>query len=176
MCKDSDYIRYAVGDRFDKNLGGDGAIFEIHDGMFNIVIGMSDFTDEEISALESGALDVYLTVIEGIVFVTAKFGDSFIFDMPFNAGLYKDFDTDISEKTGLVGVIFVIDNNDNIIKAMRGYGFDPVFTEYLYKFAKQQRKMGIDNYDEHLKKVYERYTAADIINFAIGKNRARRII
>lgn len=48
MCKDSDYIRYSVGDRFDKNLGGDGAIFEIHDDMFNIVIGMSDFTDEEI--------------------------------------------------------------------------------------------------------------------------------
>ena len=176
MCKDSGYIRYAVGDRFDKNLGGDGAIFEIHDGMFNIVIGMSDFTDEEIATLESGALDVYLTVIEGVVFISAKFGESFIFDMPFNAGLYKDFDTDISEKTGLVGVIFVIDNNDNTIKAMRGYGFDPVFTKYLYKFANQQRKLEINNYDEHLKKVYERYTPADIINFAIGKNRARRII
>lgn len=99
MCKDSDYIRYSVGDRFDKNLGGDGAIFEIHDDMFNIVIGMSDFTDEEIRILEAGKLDVYLSVVEGIVFITAKFAEMFIFDMPFNAGLYKEFDTERTEKT-----------------------------------------------------------------------------
>lgn len=176
MCKDSDYIRYSVGDRFDKNLGGDGAIFEIHDDMFNIVIGMSDFTDEEIRILEAGKLDVYLSVVEGIVFITAKFGERFIFDMPFNAGLYKEFDTERTERTGLVGVIFVLDNNDNTIKAMRGYGFDTEFTMYLYKFAKQQRENGISNYDEHIKSVYERYTPADIINFAISKNVARRIM
>lgn len=176
MCNDLGYTQYSVGDAFDKRMCGDGAIFEIHDDMFKIIIGMSDFKEDEIRTLENGTLDVYLSVIEGIIFITAKFGESFIFDMPFNAALYKEFNTDISENTSLAGVIFVIDNNDNTIKAMRGYGFDSVFTKYLYKFAKQQRVKGIENYDEHIKSVYERYTPADIINFAIGKNKARRIL
>ena len=47
---------------------------------------------------------------------------------------------------------------------------------YLYKFSKQQRENKIDDYDEHVKRVYERYTPADIINFAIAKNVARRIL
>lgn len=176
MDKDLSYIRYSVGDKFDKKLEKDGAVFEVYDHTFNIVIGMSDFTDEEIKVLETGKLDIYLSAVEGIIFITAKFGDSFILDMPFNAGLYKEFDTELAENTGIAGAIFIIDNNDNTIKAMRGYGFDANFTKYLYKFARQQRENKINDYDEHVQKVYERYTPADIINFAIAKNVARRII
>ena len=176
MDKDMEFIKYSVGDKFDKKLEKDGAVFEVYDHAFNMVIAMSDFTDEEIKTLEMGNLDIYLSVVEGIIFITAKFGDKFILDMPFNAGLYKEFDTELAENTGIAGAIFIIDNNDNTIKAMRGYGFDANFTKYLYKFSKQQRENRINDYDEHVKRVYERYTPADIINFAIAKNVARRIV
>ena len=78
-------------------------------------------------------------------------------------------------KNMLIGFLSVLWIN-NTIKAMRGYGFDANFTKYLYKFPKQQRENRINDYDEHVKRVYERYTPADIINFAIAKNVARRII
>ena len=39
-------------DKFDKKLEKDGAVFEVYDHTFNMVIAMSDFTDEEIKTLE----------------------------------------------------------------------------------------------------------------------------
>ena len=90
MDKDMEFIKYSVGDKFDKKLEKDGAVFEVYDHTFNMVIAMSDFTDEEIKTLEMGNLDIYLSVVEGIIFITAKFGDKFILDMPFNAGFIKN--------------------------------------------------------------------------------------
>lgn len=176
MGKEMEYTCYSVGDKFDKVMASDGAVFEIADQMFNVVIGMSDISDTEVSILDAGELDMYLSVVEGIVFVTAKFGNSFIFDMPFNAGLYKEFDTDFPENQGLMGVIFIIDNKDNIIRGMRAYGFDAEFTKKLYKFAKQQREEDVKDYDSHLKKVYDKYASEEIIDFAVAKNVVRRIM
>jgi len=114
MGKEMEYTCYSVGDKFDKVMASDGAIFEIADRMFNVVIGMSDISDTEVSILDAGKLDMYLSVVEGMVFVTDKFGNSFIFDMPFNAGLYKEFDSVFSDTSKAVwfrtasGVFFII--------------------------------------------------------------------
>lgn len=79
---------YQVGERFDRVLEQDGAIFELVEDRFIINIGLTNLSSAELQALE-GPTDTYLSVIEGIVFVTMQFGEALTFDMPFNAGLYN---------------------------------------------------------------------------------------
>ena len=160
---------YAVGEKYDKVMPGDGAIFEMNDGMAFINIGISNILESEKALLEKGKLDVYLSVIEGIVFIVAYFDDKMVFDMPFNAGLYDNFNFQKPD-SGYVCPIIIIDNSTNIIEAIRCIGFDTEFSKMLYEFSMKQRKDKIQNYDERLKSVYDRYSPNDIITFAIRKN------
>ena len=105
---------YSVGEKYDKVMPGDGAIFEMTDGMSFINIGISNILESEKALLEKGKLDVYLSVIEGIVFIVASFDGKLVFDMPFNAGLYEDFNFQKPD-SGYVCPIIIIDNSTNII-------------------------------------------------------------
>lgn len=166
----NEFVCYCVGEKFDKVMGGDGAIFEMTEKNCFITIGLSEMTEDDVSVFESGKLDTYLSVVEGIVFISAKFAEDFIFDMPFNAGLYKEFNFKNPQPYGVFSPIVILDNNTNIIKAMRAVGFDPDFSYKLYVFAKRQWENKIINYDERLKSVYSRYSPQDIIKHAIAKN------
>ena len=57
---------YSVGEKYDKVMGKDGAIFEMYDGMTFINIGLTDMLETEKSLIGKGNLDVYLSVIEGL--------------------------------------------------------------------------------------------------------------
>ena len=160
---------YSVGEKYDKVMPGDGAIFEMFDEMSFINIGISNILESEKALLEKGKLDVYLSVIEGIVFIVASFDGKLVFDMPFNAGLYESFNFQKPE-SGYVCPIIIIDNSTNIIEAMRCIGFDIKFSQKLYDFAISQRENRIPNYDERLKDVYSRYSSEELIKFAIHKN------
>lgn len=168
-------ICYEVGEKYDKVMGADGAIFELYEDNGFISISMTNLTEEEISVLSAGKLDIYLSVIEGIVFVVADFKDKFIFDMPFNYGLYKEFRLKNPAPYGYTVPIVAVEGKDNVIKAMRVIGFDADFSRKLYTFAEKQWRNKMENYDEKLKSVYERYSAQDIIKYAIAKNVTRRI-
>lgn len=167
---------YVVGEKYDKVMESDGAIFELYEENGFISITMTNLSDEEIAALNGGTLDIYLSVIEGIVFIVAEFKDMFIFDMPFNYGLYKDFKLKNPAPYGFTVPIVAVEGNDNVIKAMRVVGLDADFSRKLYTFAEKQWRNKMENYDEKLKSVYERYSAKDIIKYAIAKNVARRIV
>lgn len=169
MNNEYGFTHYAVGEKYDKVMPGDGAIFEMTDGMSFINIGISDILESEKKLLSKGKLEVYLSVIEGIVFVVASFDGRLVFDMPFNAALYDEFNFQKPD-TGYICPIIVIDNRTNIIEAMRCIGFDMKFSQKLYEFAISQRKNKIPNYDERLKDVYSRYSSEDLIKFAIHKN------
>lgn len=62
-----------------------------------------------------------------------------------------------------------VDNDTNIIKAMRAIGFDAKFSSKLYKFAKKWEDK-TPNYDERLASIYERYSSQDILRCAVAKN------
>ena len=169
MEKNYGFTCYNVGEKYDKVMGKDGAIFEMYDGMAFINIGLTGMLESEKEIINTGNLDVYLSVVEGIVFVVASFGDKLVFDMPFNAGLYKEFNFEKPDG-GYICPIIAVENNTNIIEAIRCIGFDKIFSKKLYEFAMQQRENSIQNYDERLKSVYSRYSQQDIIKFAIHKN------
>lgn len=169
MEKKYGFTCYKVGEKYNKVMGKDGAIFEMHDGMAFINIGLTNMLESEKSLLEKGKLDIYLSVIEEIIFIVAYFDDKMVFDMPFNAGLYDEFNFQKPD-VGIICPVIVIENSTNIIEAIRCIGFDAEFSKTLYEFSMKQRKDKIQNYDERLKNVYDRYSPKDIITFAICKN------
>ena len=169
-----EFVCYQVGEKYDKVMGADGAIFEMQEQRGFITINITNLTDKEISTLEAGKLEIYLSVIEGIVFVVAEFEGAFIFDMPFNYGLYENFELKNPAPYGFFVPVVTVEGSDNTIKAIRLVGLDPDFSERLYRFAEKQWNNKIENYDERLKSVYARYSAKDIISHAIVKNVVRR--
>lgn len=171
MMNNKEFVCYCVGDKYDKVMLGDGAIFELSGDKGYINIGFTDMTDEEIAAIESGKLDIHLSVIEGLVFVTANFDDKLIFDMPFNAGLYPEFNIENPAPYGYMVPIIAVDNRDNVVKALRVAGFDPAFSAKFYSLAKRQWEDKMSNFDERLQSVYERYSTKDILRYAIMQNK-----
>lgn len=171
MENNKDFTCYYIGQKYDKVMKGDGAVFELVDDRGYINIGFTNMTDEEIAAIHCGTLDIHLSVIEGLVFITASFDDKLILDMPFNAGLYPEFNIENPAPGGYLVPIIAVDNRDNIIRALRVVGLDPEFSAKLYSFAKRQWEEKITNFDERLQSVYNRYNPKDIIRFAMLKNK-----
>lgn len=176
MDKNKEYTYYAVGEKYDRVMPGDGAIFELtEDGGF-INIGFTGMTEKERKTIHEGNLDICLSVIEGLVFVTANFNDEIIFDMPFNAGLYPEFEIKEPIDSGYFVPIIAVENSNNVIMAIRAVGFDIDFSRKLYECAKSQWDNKIENFDERLQSIYARYNPKDIIKFAIMKNKVRDTI
>ncbi len=171
MINNEEFVCYCVGQKYNKVMPGDGAIFELAGDKGYINIGFTDMTSEETATIESGKLDISLSVIEGLVFITANFEDKLIFDMPFNAGLYSEFNIEDPAPYGYMVPIVAVDNRDNVIKALRVVGLDPEFSAKLYSFAKKQWEDKISNFDERLQSVYSRYSTKDILRFAILQNK-----
>lgn len=170
------FICYQVGEKYDKVMKTDGAVFEMYDQNGVISISVTNLTEDEIFALGVGQLDIYLSVIEGIIFVVAEFKDKFIFDMPFNYGLYEKFELENPAPYGFTVSVIAVEGIDNTIKAMRVVGLDSEFSQKLYMFTEKQWRNRIQNYDERLQSVYARYTSKDILKHAIAKNIVRRVV
>ena len=165
------FVSYHVGQVFDKKIGGDGGRFELIGRMGHINIGFMDMTEEEISVINSGKLDIYLSLIENIAFITAVFDNRLILDMPFHAGLYPDFNIENPMNHGYLVPIIAVDNRDNVIKAIRVAGLDPDFSAKLYSIALSQCKCKPMEYDYQLQRIYQRYTQEGIIRRAIRRNK-----
>ena len=162
---------FAVGEKFNKVMKQDGAIIELYDDCFVIHVAFTDIRKHELFDFTNASPELYLSVIEGIVFVTAAFGESILCDMPFNVGLYKEFTLKDPGSNGFLIPAVLIENRTNIIKGLRVIGVDPKFGAQLYKAVKKQWDNPIPNYDERLKSVYDRYSPQDIMQAAIRKNR-----
>lgn len=168
---EKEFVSYHVGQVFDKKIGGDGGRFELIGRMGHINIGFMDMTEEEISVINSGKLDIYLSLIENIAFITAVFDNRLILDMPFHAGLYPEFNIENPMNHGYFVPIIAVDNRDNVIKAIRVVGLDPDFSAKLYSIALSQCKCKPVEYDHQLQRIYQRYTQEGIIRRAIRRNK-----
>ena len=160
-----------AGAKFDKIMDSDGAVFEMFGGMCMITIGLTDIQKIELAILKNNEIDIYLSLIDDVIFISASFEDEILLDMPFNAALYKEFEFEAPEGRAIICPVVVVENRTNIIQAIRLLGFDPEFSEKLYRLAMKQRENGIDSYDERLRTINEQYHQRDIIGQAILKNR-----
>jgi len=174
MNGDKNFEYYYIGQHHDLVVSGDGAIFELNESRAMINIAFTDMTDEEIDVIHNGSLDFFLSVVEGIVFLVAVFENRIVFDMPFNAGLYKAFNIENPAPYGYFYMVIAVELRTNIITALRAGAFYPDFSAQLYSFAKRQWDERIENFTERLESVYSRYSQVDILRHAIAKNIVRR--
>ena len=165
-----EYVRYSVGDKYDKVMEHDGAVFEMNSNVGVITVGISNITEEELEILRNGDLDIYLSFVDGIIFVTIDFGHRLIFDMPFNSALYPSFEIEHPLDGNYFAPVIIVENTTNIISAIRAAGFDNNFSRRLYSFAKEQWRNPIQNYDERIKDIYNKWSVEEIISFAVEKN------
>ncbi|MBQ2707900.1 MAG: hypothetical protein IJF67_06505 [Clostridia bacterium] len=168
-----DFVCYHVGGKYDRTMPADGAIFEMNENGGEINIALTDMTAEEIRAVHEGELAMYLSEIDGIVFVTAVFDGALAFDMPFNSGLYPEWNIEDPAPYGYFYLIAAVERRTNVITALRAGAFDPQFSAKLYALAKRQWADRIEDYDEKLAAVYARYSTADIIRRAIARNEVK---
>ena len=169
-----DFVCYHVGGEYDRMMPADGAIFEMNENGGEISIALTDMTAEEIRAVHEGELKLFLSEIDGIVFVTAVFDGALAFDMSFNAGLYPEFSIPDSAPYGYFYLIAAVEQRTNVITALRAGAFDPQFSAKLYALARRQWADRIEDYDAKLAAVYSRYSTADIIRRAITRNEVKR--
>lgn len=167
---DMEYVRYSVGEKYDKVMERDGAVFEMNSNVGIITVGISNITSDEYKIMREGKLDLYLSVVDGIIFVTIDFEHKLVFDMPFNSALYDSFEMEHPLDKGYFVPVIIVENTTNMITAIRAVGLDNNFSTKLYRFAKEQWKNRIQNYDERLKNVYNRWSVEEIISFAVAKN------
>ena len=172
---DKTLVCYELGQKYDMKMDGDGATFEVFDNQCTLTIAMSNMSPEDIETLSAGKIDVYLAIIEGIIFITVTIGDDFVFDIPFNAGVYEKFVLEDPAPYGFVVPIFIIENTDNTIQGMRVMGFDADFSKKFYKASRNQFENKIPDFKKRIESIYERYSTEDILKNSILKNKMRRI-
>lgn len=161
---------YTIGQPFDKTMPGDGAIFEMIDGQCVLVIGLSGISKTEREAVDHGTMQVGINVIDGILFICVNCNKVLFFEAPFHAGLYPEFALEpVPAGMGYPVLIILVENQTNIIRAMRVVGLDHQISKILYREAQKQRKLSIckDDYDEKLNQVYAKYESGEIMKQSI---------
>ncbi len=152
-----------VGGKLEKKMPVEGAVFEIEDSMCMCYISLENPTPQEIDAVQKRAVDVRLTSVDGVLFVCLNIGGVLSFDMPFNMCLYDSFRLEEPAGHGYVMPIVFADQNTNVIKALRGIGFDEPFSRKLYELCRKQWYEGVADYDARLQAANVRYTTRQLM-------------
>lgn len=152
-----------VGGKLEKKTPVEGAVFEIEDSMCMCYISLENPTRQEIDAVQNRAVDVRLTSVDGILFVCLNIGGVLFFDMPFNMCLYDGFRLEEPVGHRYVMLIVFADQRTNVIKALRGIGFDESFSRKLYELCRKQWNEGVADYDVRLQAVNANYTTQQLM-------------
>lgn len=162
--------KYVVGEKFGKDIGGEGCVFEINDNLCSMSICLENPRDEEIRAVENGVMRIALSYVKGIIFLCVSFDECLYYEAPFNMALYHKFQLEYPGINGYMMPIFLIDKDTNILKAMRAVGFTNDFSKKLYQYSKEQWKNPVKEYDWKLECILETHPMGEIIKSAVAVN------
>jgi len=136
-------------------------------------------SEKEIDEICRGELTVALTMLKSVIFFLAKFGSQPWIDMPYNYILSTDL-TNLQKPEGTLGyalTICLIDISNGIVKANRLIGLPNKFSKEVYKAINEQKSASvtINQYDTDLSSLYTRYTTADLLRYAVIKQKCAQI-
>lgn len=158
----------------------EGASILFKDSMFNVFIKMSDLFEEDIKAFMDNELKLGLCKYDPktLFFVYGVEGFIYMSDMAFNIGLtYNKIDglvTDFEEGKGYGFNFVLIEEETNIIKAIRTVGVTKNFSDIINTCCMEQFKAGLDGYEETVHKVFKEYSSERLVqNFLVGGCRFR---
>ncbi len=170
MNNSFEFQRYSVGDVFDMEMDGEGALFEVQDNMCKCVIGLNNISEKELQAVEKGNISVKLIEYEGITFIGMQFDKVLQFDMPFNMGVYDKCQFEDPGNLGYTVLIFLLDNSTNCVMAMRAIGLNNEFSRKLYEISVNQCEHQIENYNQKIDNIYQSISTEELLKNYISEN------
>lgn len=163
--------KYVVGEKFGRDIGGEGCIFETHDNLCEMIISLRNPRKKEIRAVERGTAKFVLSVVKGVIFLCVSFDESLYYEVPFNMALYKEFQLKEPGNNGYLMPIFLVDYDTNEIVAMRAIGFTNEFSKKLFQYSKEQWNNPIKEYNHKLDCLLDEYPMGEIAKSAVAINR-----
>ena len=157
-----------------------GASIMYTGGIFTVFIKMSDLFDEDIKAFRNNELKIALCKYDPktLFFVYGIKGFVYMSDIAFNinmtldkiAGLGQNF----TEGTGYGFTFILIEEETNIVKAMRTVGVTKKFSDVINTCCIDQYNAGTEGYEETVQKVYTEYSPERLVQqFIVGGCRFR---
>ena len=162
-------VKYCVGEKIDLKTEGEGAKVEADDNMLICFIGLNNISKNEKEAVELGKIQAFLTAIDKEIFLCLNIGDILNFDMPFNMGLYSKYMLKYPKVGGYLMPIILYDYDSKVIVAIRMVGFNIDFSRKFYELSKNQWIHRIENHNETVQSVYNRFTTEQLMEKAVEK-------
>ena len=161
-------IMFSVGRECPVNTKA-GASITYSNGMFTVFIKMSDLFEEDIKAFNDNELKLAICKYDPktLFFVYGIEGFVYMSDIAFNinytaegvAGLTNNFENG----TGYGFTFVLIEEESNVIKAMRSVGITKSFSDTINECCKEQAEAGLDGYEETVMSVYKKFSTEQIV-------------
>lgn len=159
---------------------GEGTSILFKDGTFTIIVKMSDLFEQDIQAFNDGELKLGLCKYDPKTLFFVYGIEKFVYmsDVAFNIGLTEDkvagLVTDFSENTGYGFNFVLVEEETNIVKALRTVGVTQNFSEIINNNCIEQYNAGIEGYEETVRKVFNTYSSERLVqHFLVGGCRFR---
>ena len=167
MIKNDDgisYVRYNVGEKYDKTMSADGAVIEANNNVLVCTVGLSNISVVEKRAIKRGSIKFSVCDIDDITFVGLQIGRCLQFDMPFNMRLYNEFRLrKVKDGESYAVLIILVENKTNIIQNIRMISLGEKNSKRFYELSQKQWEHNLPDYNRRLKRVRETYSIEQII-------------
>lgn len=162
-------IKIEVGKKFPLTEVREGAMMDLKDEGFILMIGLDNISEKEIMNFKKGELTIDLTFVNDIIFFVVDMEDLILSDIPFHVG-YTRTDENISEilkrdKDEVYQLhMFLVDTIDNTLKAIRFIGFTKEFSNVIEVIMNKQleTKFNKEDYNKELDNIYNKLSPTDI--------------
>lgn len=174
MMADSAFGFLAVGKCYDQWKTGMDGLFQLNytENDWRLVVGFNKIRPDEVEDFRRGAASITFTVIDGCLFLLAKFGRQNWLDTPYEPRLsnetmnFRSFEGDL----GAPLTVIAVDTSNGEVKSLRMIGLGHVLSNHLHEScAKLQKNTDFDlsRYRSKINKIYQRYPqSADMVKTA----------
>lgn len=158
----------------------EGASILFTGGMFNVFIKMSDLYDTDIKSFIDNELKLALCKYDPktLFFVYGIEGFVYMSDIAFSINRTVDkingLNMNIGEGTGYGFTFILIEEETNIIKAMRSVGITKKFSDQINACCLEQYEAGDEGYEETVATVFRNYSSEQLVQkYIVGGCRFR---
>lgn len=173
-----DYMKIQKGAPLEGAQGReDGCIFDLSDSGAILFTFFNSPTPKEIKDFsEESPLEIRYVVLDGEIYLLAKFGSQEWMDFPYNPHLSKNLtklELIQNETEGLGLTIVLADSADGIVKELRLVGLGNRFSRSFLGAVLERAQKPFDAaaYNASIAKTYSRYNTKQMLKFAVERCR-----
>lgn len=159
---------YVLGEKFPLegyNQLGDHISVALNENSFDVVISLSDLSEQEERAIGDKEFEVFVIAVNYIPFIIMKFGDVFKADMTINVQKTNPDFQNIWFNSDIETVkIFLLEGNDATLKCIRTITFENM--DFVKSICKKQLKLSKTDIDEYINYVYQQVSIEQMMQFA----------